>query len=218
MWAAMRALSRGHGEGQLFTPADVMALTRLHVDTVCTYFRGLALARPPYLELVDRNRPVGRAHRECFRYRLARDTGVDTPNVTAHGKPTQAGLGAERMWLAMKALREFDCRELAAIASDDGHAVRVATVKTYVKFLARAGYLTLAVASMRLRGGQGGAAAARYRFTRSMNTGPRAPLVCRDKSVVDANTGAVVWSPRGSLGSSKFADAAASLANTPLPQ
>ena len=38
---------------------------------------------------------------------------------------------------------------------------------------------------------------ARYRFNRALNTGPRAPLVCKDKSVMDANTGKTAVPARG---------------------
>ncbi len=188
MWAAMRALSRSQsGEtNESFSPAEVMVLTQLHVDTVCTYFRGLAKAHPPYLQLVNAHRPSGARRRECFRYALIRDVGVDAPTVTALGKPTEAGRGVQRIWTALKALKEFDCSELSTVTTTNEHPVSVATVKAYVRYLARAGYVVLTAPSK--PGMQ-----ARYRFLPSKNTGPRAPLLCRDKSVLDANTGTVVY-------------------------
>ena len=65
----------------------------------------------------------------------------------------------------------------------------VEEVKTYARYLARAGYLQIT-----LRGGSH--RARRYRFIRSRNTGPRAPAVARDKSVIDANTGDTVYDPK----------------------
>jgi hypothetical protein len=101
------------------------------------------------------------------------------------------------MWTALKALRGFNCTELASAASNATHQVSVQSAKTYARFLLRAGYLALSASS---RPG----VQARYRFIRSRNTGPRAPLVCRDKSVMDANTGANVW-PRGAGAQSDLA-------------
>lgn len=189
MWAVMRAMNRYHAaesRPDFFTPAEVMAITGLQVETVCTYFRGLANAG--YLQLVAEERPAGKPRRECSRYSLVRDVGVDTPNVNADGKPTTPGQGNEQMWIAMKAAREFDCIELACAASTPERQVSIQTVKNYVTFLVRAGYLVVSAKSK--PGTQ-----ARYRFNRARNTGPRAPLICRDKSVMDANTGAIVWTP-----------------------
>lgn len=181
IWQAIRALA-ACVERPDFSPAEVMALTALHVDTVCTYFRGLCNARPPYVELVAR-RPASRRRRECFRYILVRDVGVTAPGVSAAGEPTQIGESNQSMWLAMKALRAFTRAELAE-AAQHGTRRRVSSqaAATYIKFLYRAGYLGIVAPST--PGKQ-----ARYRFVK--NTGPRAPLVCRDKSVMDANTGEV---------------------------
>ncbi len=181
IWQAIRALA-ACVERPDFSPAEVMTLTALHVDTVCTYFRGLCNARPPYVVLVAR-RPAAR-RRECFRYILTRDVGVTAPGVSAAGEPTQIGESNQLMWLAMKALRVFTRAEVAE-AAQHGTRRRISSqaAATYIKFLCRAGYL--GVVSPSKPGKQ-----ARYRLVR--NTGPRAPLVCRDKSVMDANTGHIV--------------------------
>jgi hypothetical protein len=117
-----------------------------------------------------------------------RDIGVDAPRVTTGGKPVTIGAGYEAMWLAMKALREFDADELVQAASAGGTAVSVATALDFVKFLTMAGYLAIAAPAVN------GKSRARYRFIRSRNTGPRPPIVGTKKDVViDGNTGAVVW-------------------------
>lgn len=193
MWAAIRSLQG--------TPtcswslAEVHFLTNLrspepiHTDSVDSYLRGLAAAQPPYIELVLRDTPEGRKRSELWLWRLVRDVGVDAPRVTKDGKPVTQGLGNELMWQAMKALREFDYVELAAAVGDAaakaGLAVSQETAKTYCTALCRAGYLALAAPHV------GGRAKARYRFVRSMNTGPRAPLIAKDKSVMDGNTGEI---------------------------
>lgn len=193
MWAAIRALAR-HSDGEIspFSPVEVQALANVraaepvHVDSVITYLQGLCKAQPQYVALHEHDRPVGRNRSELYQYILIRDAGVEAPRVTRDGKPVTDGAVNEAMWAAMKALREFDTVELAQAASSTRK-----TAQTYVGALARAGYLVCT--SEALRGGVGrDGRLARYRFNRAKNTGPRAPLVCRDKSVMDANTGTIV--------------------------
>lgn len=201
MWAAIRALDMTPPEfaegGKLFSPVEVQFLVNLyapadaqvHVDTVISYLQGLAKAQPPYVELCEDNRPAGRRRTELFLYFLKRDVGVEAPRVTAEGKPVTQGLANERMWAAMKVLREFNYAELVQAASDEAMHVSEETAKTYCKFLCRAGYLAVSAAAVSRK------SKARYRFNRSKNTGPRAPLIARDKSVMDANTAQIVWKP-----------------------
>lgn len=189
MWAAIRALNGPTMTASLFSPAEIALHSAQHIDTVLSYLQGLAAAG--YIAQHEADRPHGRPLRVFFQYHLVRDTGVDAPRVTVEGKPVTAGLVNEQLWLAMRALRgEFDCLALAQAVRDAGGQVSIQTVKTYVTFLARAGYLGIFAASR--PGTQ-----ARYRFNRARNTGPRAPLITRLREVIDANTGAVVWPARG---------------------
>ena len=195
MWAAIRSLGAPVGGVVfVFSPVEVRALAErpsaeIHIDSVITYMTGLASAKPPYLERLGIAAPA-RSSERFRQYRLVRDTGVDTPLVDVRGNPQQAGVGNAQMWTAMKVLREFDRDDLARAASTPEHAVSVKRAQSYVTSLARAGYLALVVAPCRGRN-------ARYRFNRAKNTGPRAPLVCRDGSVMDANTGEVVGRTAG---------------------
>lgn len=188
IWAAIRALRHATATGSLFSAAEVALLSGQHVDTVLSYVQGLVAAG--FLSLHERNRPWGRPMRALHQLRLVRDVGVEAPRVTADGKPVTAGQGRQAMWDAMRSLREFDCRELTVAASTPRHAVSVEEALTYVRALCRAGYVAVSVTSK--PGTQ-----ARYRFLRSKNTGPRAPITCRDKSVMDANTGETVLRPGG---------------------
>lgn len=188
MWSAIRALSSRPGlafsalEVQFIANLKASAEAQVHVDSVVLYLTGLASATPPIVKRVGGDEP-GRKRSELQLYFLDRDLGVEAPRVTKDGKPVTQGLGVELMWNAMKALREFDCRELLAAVAEgaerQGVAVSEASLRTYCHYLCRAGYL---VRDRR-----------RYRFVRLMNSGPRAPLVCKDKSVMDANTGKTVW-------------------------
>jgi len=184
IWAAIRAFSHPTASGALFSPAEVMVMTALHADTVRTYIQGLAAAG--YLQRHEAHRPFDQPRREFAQYRLVRDVGADGPRVTADGKPVTAGQGREGMWQSLRVLREFNADELALAASSASHVVSTEEAVNYLYHLRKAGYVAEAVPA---RPGT----KARYRFVRSRNTGPRAPIVGRDKSVMDANTGEVAW-------------------------
>ena len=184
IWAAIRAF----GTGDPFSVAEVMVLSEQRADTTLSYLRGLTAAG--YLT-AGAPRPLMQ-RREFSRFKLVRDIGVEAPRVDADGKTITQGIGREQLWRAMRILKTFDCVALAAAASTQAHQVAVQEAKSYVKFLARAGYLQLVEKSA-------GPIAARYRFVRARDTGPRAPLVARDKSVMDGNTGDVVYDPSRQL-------------------
>ena len=114
-------------------------------------------------------------------YLFARDNGIEAPRVRDDGSPVTQGGGNEAMWGALGVLDTFDTRTLAELSGAALH-----TVKTYCLYLARAGYLTVAI-----KGGRG--AATVYRVVKSRISGPRAPMITRLKVVYDPNTHQVVW-------------------------
>ena len=198
MWAAIRELSgsREPGMFRVFSIAEVHFVVNLKgepvsIDAVDSYFRGLAAARPPYLETVGPEPYIGRKRTELWVWKLVRDVGVDAPRVTKDGKPVTQGLGNELLWQAMKPLKEFDYAELVAAVAERavaaGIRVSAETAKSYCIWLARAGYLSIAQVN------NGTHSKIRYRFVRSADTGPRAPLVTKRKEVLDGNTGELKW-------------------------
>ncbi len=176
IWGAVRSF----GRLERFSVIEVGFLSGQRTDTVLTYLRALEKAR--YLGGFDPRPMHGDHRRELQWFQLIKDCGVEAPRVTNGGEPVTQGAGRMHMWRAIKILREFDCRELAAGASTEQHEVSLEEVKTYTRFLAAAGYLQVTD-----RGGPG--APRRYRFVSARNTGPRAPLVTRRKGVIDGNTG-----------------------------
>jgi len=183
VWAAIRAT--GTPTAPDFSIAELALLTQQHIDTVATYVNGLIAAG--YLQVTEKARPANRPQRALWLLRLARDTGAEAPRVTEDGKPVTAGQGREQMWLSLRVLKNFSAEELALAASTPQHAVAVEEARTYLVHLKKAGYVVETAPASR-RGGK-----ARYAFIKSRNTGPRAPLVCRDRSVMDGNTGETVW-------------------------
>lgn len=184
IWAAIRAFKHTHATSALFSPAELSVFAGQHLDTVRSYVQGLTAAG--YLQLAERKRPEAAPRREFAQYRLVRDVGADAPRVTPEGQPVTAGQGRERMWTVMRSMRDFNATELAGLASIEGCAVSEEEAINYAYHLRKAGYLAVIVPAKP-------GTKARYRFVKSRNTGPRAPIVGRDKSVMDANTGEVAW-------------------------
>lgn len=195
MWSAIRALQSFSAlEVQFLVNLRAHRLELVHVDSVVSYLEGLKRATPTYV--VELPEAPGRTRSELRLYELVRDVGVEAPRVNRDGRPVTQGLANELLWGAMKVLREFDHGELAETVAERARAAGITvaeeTAKTYCTHLARAGYLALVAPAV---GGKG-AAKARYRFNRAMNSGPRAPLITKAKEVMDANTGAIVQ-PKG---------------------
>lgn len=189
IWAAVRRFG-AHFGCPWFSVAEIMVLSDQRADTVLSYLT--ALEKAGFVELVAEIhiRDLSVISRVLKHFRLKRDVGVEAPRVTSDGKPVTQGIGRDQMWRSMRVLKSFDCRELAAAASTEQHQVAVDEAKTYVKFLARAGYL-------RLEHKGTGRVGSRYGFVRARDTGPRAPLITGKKEVMDANTGQIVLQEKG---------------------
>lgn len=86
----------------------------------------------------------------------------------------------QNMWTAMRQLKSFSPRDLAAQAATEETEVTLEAAQDYCRALLGAGYLAVA------RKAVPGKTPAIYRLTK--NTGPRAPREKRVRAVVDANT------------------------------
>ena len=94
--------------------------------------------------------------------------------------PAKARSPEQNMWTAMRQLKSFSPRDLAAQAATADTAVTVEAAQDYCRALLGAGYLAVAKKALP------GRSPAIYRLTK--NTGPRAPREKRVRAVVDANT------------------------------
>jgi hypothetical protein len=185
VWAAIRCFGKDH----VFSVAEIMLLSGQRDDTALTYLRGLEKAG--FVKALGCETSALRRRREMRRFHLVRDVGVDAPRVTGEGEPVEQGSGRNQMWQAVKVLKEFDYRALAAAASTEKHPVSPEEAQTYCRHLKLGGYL--GVTRPAAYGTKG--TSARYRFLRARNTGPRAPLISRQKEVIDANTGQLMYQP-----------------------
>lgn len=191
MWAVIRTF----GMGNEFSVAEIVVLSGQDTGTVMPYLTGLCAGGYVAPEQHPKERPIFAPRRECRRFMLILDIGVEAPRVTRDGKPVTQGTGREQMWTVVRKFKGgFDWRDivLACPVNPTG-----AEAKYYLKYLALAGYLRIAVrgrATGRSAGGSGGTGAAtQYEFIRARDTGPRAPIVSRDRSVMDANTGKIMF-------------------------
>lgn len=90
----------------------------------------------------------------------------------------------QNMWTAMRQLRSFSARELAAHASTEEVPASVEAAQDYCRALLGAGYLVATRKAMP------GKQPAIYRLAR--NTGPRAPREKRVRAVIDDNVGQTI--------------------------
>lgn len=74
-------------------------------------------------------------------FKLAKDVGVNAPNVNSKGELSTLGNGTQQMWHAMRILKKFSYTDLSVTASTEETPVSILTAKAYVKTLCKAGYL-----------------------------------------------------------------------------
>lgn len=162
-----------------FTAFDVQARCRpmVKVDTVRTYLSALVLAG--YLERVGPKPDTRITPRPALQYTV-RQRVQEAPRLNRNGTPVTQGLSTLAMWRCMRVLKSFNGSQLAQAASVEDFTVNASTAKTYIGYLAQAGYLATVTPS---RPG----VQAVYRLVR--NTGPHAPAITRRKVVFDRNTG-----------------------------
>lgn len=113
-------------------------------------------------------------------FKLAKDVGVNAPNVNSKGELSKLGNGTQQMWHAMRILKKFSYTDLSVTASTEETPVSILTAKAYAKTLCKAGYLRREKEGL-------------YCFIASRYTGPRAPMIQRLKTVFDPNLQKIVW-------------------------
>lgn len=125
-----------------------------------------------------------------YLYQLLRDMGVDAPLVKADGSPLELGIKNANMWRTMRMLKTFDFRAVEAHASTSAQPVTLETVRTYVRALQQAGYLTL-VKPAQGKGKNATRKPAVYFLAK--DTGPKAPMIQKLRTVFDQNLNKIMW-------------------------
>jgi len=169
-----------------FTAASLIAaVTEMQNSSIHHYLR--CLCAGGYLEADKTQKPA--------RYVLIKDCGVESPRLRQDGSVITQGRINENLWRTMKILKIFDWMDLSRFASTPDVMVKPQTAKHYIETLHKAKYLIC------LRPSSPGVRAT-YRMLSSMNTGGRAPMIQRDRSLYDPNLGKIVFK-RGQNNESK---------------
>lgn len=173
VWGAIRRLGKRFNLDEVQDKCNPM----VHHATVRDYMR--ALEAGGKIKRVEDARQIRGIARSQPRFDLV-CKDVQAPRLQRDGTPVTQGLATEAMWQCMRVLKTFTPQQLADAATLGECVVGNATAGSYIKHLARAGYLQVVVPSV--PGTQ-----AVYRLIR--NTGPHAPAVTRQKVVFDRNVG-----------------------------
>jgi hypothetical protein len=144
----------------------------------------LALARAGYLKQLNKQGQDARAKFDQVRFELVKDS-FEAPRLDKQGRQVEQGTATLAMWRAMKALKEFDYKDVQKAATlGKVCEVSLQSAKSYVTALARAGYFRTVRESA-------GPMPARYRLVR--DTGAHPPAITRRKAVFDRNVGEFTW-------------------------
>lgn len=172
IWAAIRQMRE-------FRLADLERRCPVGYDALRGYL--IALQKAGYVEVAPRKSIWPPAV-----FRLIRDCGVHAPQLDREGREKPAN-GRQRMWMAMKALKSFNYRDLSLAAQ-----VSDADAKFFCVHLKYAGYLAV------VKAGKAGAITGQtdtLKLRADRDTGPNPPQIRKDKSVYDRNLHKVVWTP-----------------------
>ncbi len=177
MWKAMQELGT-------FTIHDIGHKTLINNGTIAAYLQGLENAG-----FVKVKKQRIHEFRTQNTYTVIKHQ-KGTPRVRKDGSEIPPNLGTEQMWRSIKMMSAFTVKDLSTAASTDEVQVKLTTVKDYIKYLNKAGYLRI------LRKSKPGILAI-YRLNPSKNTGPKPPQIQRVKQVYDQNLKKVVWPTEG---------------------
>ena len=172
-WAAMRELRQ-------FTLVDLGMKAGVSSCRLRDYLRGLLNAGIVRRLGVETNLAAVPMFTKIV-YELVKDCGVEAPRVRKDGVLLPDG-GQQRMWTAMRVLRNFNVRDLVYSASLPGHPVADSAAESYCRWLERGGYLRRDVA-------EAGGGLVRWHIVKL--TGARAPQILRVKQLFDPNTGEI---------------------------
>lgn len=164
LWEQVRRLKN-------FTVPEIVNATSMHKSSVREFIHSLVKAG-----YIEKTYPAAKF--EAARYQLVKPVAT-TPRVRKDGSEVTQGRGQENMWRAMRLLKEFTAREIAATASAGGVEVSFSTAQSYCCKLCKAGYL-------RVENGH-------YKFISAKYTGPLPPMIQRNKQIYDPNLKKVVW-------------------------
>lgn len=170
MWSFMRKY-------KVFNIAEIALELDMHHTSVKEYV--LMLLRGGFIELHEK----GHSGVAGDTYRLVRNVGHHRPELEKDGTVATPS-GNQKMWMAMKALKIFNHKDVSLSAM-----VPHVAAKSYCVALLKAGYLTVHKKAVP------NGSPAQYLFNKKMDSGFYAPMIKRMKVIYDRNLNKVVWTP-----------------------
>jgi len=169
LWTLMRDMRR-------FTLTDLADKSTMERSSIRTYLK--ILEKAGFIAVLKQEKYKPHV------YNLVRDNGVYRPELTTEGD-AKPPTGRQKMWMAMKALGNFNYKDVAFTAS-----VTINVAKEYCIALRNACYLRVVEISKP-------GTPETYVFVKSKDTGLKAPQIKKDKSIYDRNLHKTVWTPEG---------------------
>jgi hypothetical protein len=166
-WEAMKGF-----DGHWFSISDIRKQTYTDRRTLLSYLE--CLIAGGYAERREAD--------EAPEYRIIKPAKF-APRLRKDGSKVTQGQGNENMWRTMRMMRQFSPRDLSAHSTTAETSVSLLTARKYCELLVRVGYLRTVKKT-------GGRTDAIYKLIR--NTGPKPPMVKRDKSIFDPNLQKIV--------------------------
>ncbi|WP_043062126.1 hypothetical protein [Brucella anthropi] len=175
-WSVMMDFSLAERD---FSARDIYELSNAPQSDINDFMRRLEKAK-----IIDATGAVDSRGSDLFRV-IARQS--ETPKVRRDGTLVEGVSKQKAMWnyIRMAGPSGFTAQDISVWASTDNNQIALPTAKSYVKFLAKAGYL---IELVKGRSGNLGV----YRLAPKMNTGPLPPMVLRTKAVFDQNQHEIV--------------------------
>lgn len=175
-WSVMMDFSLAERD---FSARDIYELSNAPQSDINDFMRRLEKAK-----IIDATGTVDSGGNGRFRV-IARQS--ETPKVRRDGTIVEGVSKQKAMWnyIRMASPSGFNAQDISVWASTDSNQIALPTAKSYVKVLAKAGYL---IELVKGRSGNLGI----YRLAPKMNTGPLPPMVLRTKAVFDQNQHEIV--------------------------
>ncbi|RRY17883.1 hypothetical protein EGJ57_16155 [Brucella anthropi] len=175
-WSVMMDFSLAERD---FSARDIYELSNAPQSDINDFMRRLEKAK-----IIDATGTVDSGGNGRFRV-IARQS--ETPKVRRDGTVVEGVSKQKAMWnyIRMAGPSGFTAHDISVWATTDSNRIALPTAKSYVKVLAKAGYL---IELVKGRSGNLGV----YRLAPKMNTGPLPPMVLRTKAVFDQNQHEIV--------------------------
>lgn len=172
MWRKMVELKE-------FSPRCISDWCHIHKDTVKSYIKGLL--EHGFIESFNHRDKELRYQRRW--YRMLRPQR-NAPRINKAGDMLHTASVQDNIWRNLPIQKQFSSRDMLMVVNTESCPTTLFTVKSYLSYLHRAGYIAL----------RGKGPSSYWVHLPARWTGPQPPKIMRTHEVWDANQNRVVWS------------------------